>query len=106
MMHSQLRIRFRSGLTSSIGGMMRLRDKDLDFARKHIEYHSSSDFFPDVNEFSALWAMWDEVKKQLLARDVQSMGEPPLQMAAPKANGGYRIVHQLNPLDALTYTAL
>jgi hypothetical protein len=84
----------------------RLSELDVEFARLHIEHYYSSDFYPDVLEFEAIWAGWDYVKDQLCSKDVTTMGEPPLAMAAPKSGGGYRVVHQLHPFDALVYTAM
>lgn len=84
----------------------RLQPEELEFARRHIQNFYSSDFFPDVPEFDAVWAAWDEVRDYLENRSVENLGQPPLIMAAPKSGGGYRVVHQLHPLDALVYTAL
>lgn len=84
-----------------------LNEGSLDFAKAHIEAYYDSDFFPKRDEYEALWASWDEVKKHLLARNVESVAiEPPRAMPARKSRGGYRIVHQLEPINALVYTAL
>jgi hypothetical protein len=84
-----------------------LKEASLDFAKAHIEAYYDSDFFPKRDEYVAIWASWNEVKKYLLSLNVEKMPiEPPRSMPAPKARGGYRIVHQLEPLNALTYTAL
>lgn len=87
--------------------MTRLTDDSVEFARTHIEAFYDSDFFPKRDEFEALWACWDDVKSHLLNVNVEKMAIlPPRSMPAPKARGGYRIVHQLEPLNAITYTAL
>ena len=85
---------------------VRLDEKELEFARNHIKRFYASDFFPDVPEFEAIWASWPSFKEALKARSVSSLGHPPLLMAAPKSGGGYRLIHQLQPYDALIYTAL
>lgn len=84
----------------------KIEDANLEFARKHIERFYASDFYPDVPEFEAVWAAWGEVKALLTSSPVAKLGDAPLLRAAPKSGGGYRVVHQLQPLDALLYTAL
>ncbi len=78
----------------------------LNFARNHVQAFYASDFFPDADEFDALWAGWDQVLDFYTKADVASLGTTPEDMSCAKASGGYRIVHQLLPLDTLTYTAL
>jgi hypothetical protein len=80
-------------------------DANLEFARQHVEHFYASDFFPDPPEFEAIWAYWPDSKAVLIKRNLADMGEPPMSMAAPKSGGGYRVVHQLQPLDTLTFTA-
>jgi len=47
------------------------------------------------------------VLKLLLTIDVDNYApKSPFISAAPKPNGGYRVVHQLDPMDSLIYTAL
>ena len=48
-----------------------LTDASLDFARAHIEAYYDSDFFPKRDEFVALWACWDDVKKHLGSMHVE-----------------------------------
>ncbi len=87
--------------------MTRLTEESLDFAKAHIEGFYDSDFFPKLSEYEALWSQWSEVRTFLSATNVEKLSNnPPRSMAAPKARGGYRIVHQLEPLDAIVYTAL
>jgi hypothetical protein len=85
---------------------IKLEDEELEFARNHIRKFYASDFFPDVPEYEAIWAAWTSFKETLKAKSVSSLGQPPLIMAAPKSGGGYRLVHQLQPHDAIAYTAL
>jgi hypothetical protein len=84
----------------------KLEEANLEFARKHVEHYYASDFYPDPPDFEAIWAAWPDVKKLLIERNVPDMGDSPMTMAAPKSGVGYRVVHQLQPLDTLTYTAL
>lgn len=84
-----------------------LTENSLNFAKEHIRKYYDSDFYPKPFEFVALWHNWDEVKEYLLSREVNSVPiSTPRTFAAPKPNENFRIVHQLEPLEALTYTAL
>jgi reverse transcriptase-like protein len=87
--------------------MPRLSPASVEFAGTHITHFWDSDFFPKPFEFSALWASWSEVLQYLTSRDVSELPvKAPRIMAAPKPGGSFRVVHQLDPIDTLTYTAL
>ncbi|HVY23723.1 MAG TPA: RNA-directed DNA polymerase [Steroidobacteraceae bacterium] len=84
-----------------------ISEASLDFARSHFEKYYDSDFFPKPNEFEALWHFWSEVKKELMSRNISKLFvTPPTTMTISKPKGGFRVVHQLEPLDALVYTAV
>ncbi|MGF6369675.1 hypothetical protein OKW40_002425 [Paraburkholderia sp. RAU6.4a] len=84
-----------------------LTDESLDFARAHITTFYDTDFYPKPFEYSALWYFWDEVKEHLKKTQPNELFVgPPKAIAWPKARGGYRVVHQLEPLDAIVYVAL
>lgn len=86
---------------------MVLTDASLEFARNHIIAFYDTDFYPKPFEFYALWHSWAEVKSYLLATPLASAHTTnPRVLPWAKARGGYRIVHQLEPLDSLIYTAL
>jgi hypothetical protein len=79
----------------------------LDFARDHITKYYDSDFFPKPIEFEALWHQWPEVKAELKSKNVGKLWvTPPRALTIAKPKGGFRVVHQLEPLDAVVYTAL
>jgi hypothetical protein len=83
-----------------------LSTKSLDFALAHIRHYYDTDFFPRTEEFLAIAYHWEEVKKHLLEADMDGiLSAAPLAEAWPKVRGGYRVVHRLEPLDALIYTA-
>ena len=87
--------------------MSKLTEESLDFAKEHIEKYYDSDFFPKPFEFEAIWHNWEEVKNELSGKNIDKLWVfPPRSMPAVKANGTYRIVHQLEPVDAIIYTAL
>jgi hypothetical protein len=85
---------------------MKLNESQLGFAREHIKHFYASDFFPDADEYAAVWAGWDEVLSHYQDTGATSVATTPEDIACGKATGGFRIVHQLQPLDTLTYTAL
>lgn len=87
--------------------MSKLTEESLDFAKTHIEKYYDSDFFPKPFEFEAIWHNWAEVKNELSGKNVEKIWVfPPFTLPAIKANGTYRIVHQLEPVDAVIYTAM
>ncbi|KVE92786.1 hypothetical protein WJ01_00990 [Burkholderia vietnamiensis] len=84
-----------------------LTDESLDFAKAHITAFYDTDFYPKPFEYGALWYFWSEVKAYLLkAQSNELFAGLPRAIAWPKARGGYRVVHQLEPLDAIVYIAL
>lgn len=84
-----------------------LTDDSLDFARQHISAFYDTDFYPKPFEYGALWYFWDDVKEHLLkTKENELFSGLPRSIAWPKARGGYRVVHQLEPLDAIVYIAL
>ena len=87
--------------------MARLNRESLEFAKNHIIHFYDSDFFPKPYEYQALWANWDEVVTHLTCHEIDDYSiEQPRVFAAPKPNRTFRVVHQLDPINTLTYTAL
>jgi hypothetical protein len=81
--------------------------ESLEFAKTHIQNFYDSDFFPKPFEYEALWHCWNDVVKELTSRNVTKLPiKPPISLSAPKPDGTYRIVHQLDPLNSIIYTAL
>jgi hypothetical protein len=94
-------------LKKGVDIMTILTDRSLEFAKEHISKYYDSDFFPKPIEFEALWHAWDEVKRELVSRNVgKLLVSLPRAMTIAKPKGGFRVVHQLEPLDAIAYTAL
>ena len=86
---------------------MKLTDEALEFAKKHITKYWDSDFFPKSEIFDKLWTVWPSIKSFLLDNDVLELDTTiPQIYAVPKPKGGYRIVHRLEPINAIIYTAL
>jgi hypothetical protein len=73
-----------------------LTEDALEFAKEHISKYYDSDFFPKSDEFEAIWHNWEEIKKHLMAMNIQKFWvSPPRVMTAKKPKGGFRVVHQL-----------
>jgi hypothetical protein len=84
---------------------MNITEEALEFSKAHIINFYDSDFFRKPFEFKAINANWDEIKSFYLSMDRYTTNNL-IKMAAPKPKGGFRVVHQLDPLDCLLYTAL
>lgn len=79
----------------------------LDFALRHISHYYDTDFFPRAEEFLAIEYSWDEVKDYILESDLEHiLSATPLVEPWPKTRSGFRIVHRLEPIDSIVYTAL
>ena len=91
-----------------IGGVKtKLSETAVNWAKKHIQNFYDSDFFYKPFEFDGLWANWNEVSEHLTHKDIQSfVVKKPIFYPAPKKGVGFRIVHQLDPIDSLVYTSL
>lgn len=87
--------------------MSKLTRESLEFAKNHIRKFYDSDFFPKPFEFDALYANWDEVVTHLTCNEVSGYTvEQPRTFASIKPNRTFRVVHQLDPINTLIYTAL
>lgn len=80
-----------------------LTDQSLDFSRRHLTAYYDTDFFPKPLEFESILFHWDELKA--LPRNQLAQTVPPIAMPWKKPRGGYRVVHQMDPLDVICYTA-
>jgi hypothetical protein len=87
--------------------MFHLKGSSLEWALKHLGRFYASDFFPRPFEFAAISEQWADIKAHLLALDLHSyVPQTPIMSLALKPNGTFRVVHQLDPIDSLIYTAL
>jgi hypothetical protein len=86
--------------------MAYVTDAALEFALKNVTNYGDSDFFPRPFDYRAITANWQEVKNHLLSIDIrkQQIFRPTI-FAALKPSDSFRIVHQLDPLNHLIYTA-
>jgi hypothetical protein len=84
-----------------------INEKSLEWARTHLIRFGDNDFFPAAFEFGVLASKWNEIKPQLLAINLATHEpRPPLVRFAPRRDGAFRILHRLDPIDSLIYTAL
>lgn len=91
-----------------IGGFcVKLSTKSVDFARNHIKSYYDSDFYVKPFEFSGIWANWKEISDYITTTEIEDFKiSNPIVLPSPKPKGGYRIVHQLDPISSIIYTAL
>ena len=87
--------------------MTSIKENALEWAFKHLTRYYDSDFYPKSFEFEAIASNWNSVKDFIISLDLKEYTpKSPFISLAPKANGTYRIVHKLDPIDSLIYTAL
>jgi hypothetical protein len=79
----------------------------LDWALTHINRFGDTDILPVPFEFEAIAHAWTVLRTSLAACDLGALKlRPPRRYLVPKPGGGFRVAVQLDPLDALSYTAL
>lgn len=84
-----------------------LDDVSLTWALTHIEKYGDSDFLPLPFEFKAIRHGWLDLLPHLKSFDL-SVYRPkvPRRMLVLKPTLDFRIINQLDPVDAILYTAL
>lgn len=79
----------------------------LDWALTHVKKFGDTDIFPVPFEFDAIAHAWTALKGELASRDLEVLRiRSARRFLVPKPGGGFRAAVQLDPLDALIYTAL
>jgi hypothetical protein len=87
--------------------MYKLQETSVEWALLHVMNYYDSDFFPRLFEFDAIKRDWTNIKAAILNIDLEKYApKNPFIFLALKPNGNYRVVHQLDPLDSIIYTAL
>ena len=87
--------------------METVEEQHLEWARKHLQKYSHSNFFPRIFEYQAIFHNWPNVKEYILSLDLSSyVPTAATTYLAYKYNRTYRAVHQLEPIDTIIYTAL
>ena len=83
-----------------------INEQSIEWAKRHLLKFGGSDVFPPAEDYKALSANWEEVKSYVLNLDLQSyVPKAPYLAFANKADGTYRAVHELDPIDTLIITA-
>ena len=78
----------------------------LDWAISHITRHGDTDLFPVPFEYAVIGHKWSAFRESLAQTDLgKTKLGPHNTFAVPKMQFGFRIAHQLDPLDTLLYTA-
>jgi reverse transcriptase-like protein len=84
-----------------------LSSDSLDWALTHISRFGDTDIFPVPFEFDALKHGWSWIKAELEKIDLADYGtRGTRRMLVPKPGAGFRVVTQLDPIDALIYAAI
>ena len=79
----------------------------LDWAIQHVGRHGDTDIFPVPFEYGVLAEQWDSTKAHLAKTHIgKAKMRPHLVFEVPKMAFGFRIAHQLDPLDSLLYAAM
>ena len=86
---------------------MNLKDTSLEWALRHLNKYYDSDFYPKPFEYEAINSYWTEVKRYIQNLDLSNyVPKTPFTSLAFKSKGTFRVVHQLEPIDAIIFTAL
>jgi hypothetical protein len=87
--------------------MDKLSPGSLDWALKHVSRFGDTDLLPVPIEYDAIAHSWGWLRDELAALDLAEYHVGPAQRyLVPKPDGGFRVVTQLDPIDALVYTAM
>ena len=79
----------------------------LDRVLTHISRFGDTDIFPVPFEFDALKEGWSWIKAELEKIDLADYGTRVMRrMLVPKPGAGFRVVTQLDPIDALIYAKI
>jgi len=98
----------QSHITARGSGKLVSVSKDaLRFAIANVRNFYDSDFFPTLGDYRAIQSLQADTVDHLSAIDLSKYSpKEPRIAAAPKPGGGFRVVHQLHPLDHIIYTAV
>jgi hypothetical protein len=87
--------------------MYHLQETSLEWSLLHLTNYYDSDFFPRLFEFEAIKRDWTNIKSYLRDLDLEKYApKSPVIYLALKPNNNYRVVHQLDPIDSILYSAL
>jgi len=79
----------------------------LDWANTHIERYGDTDVLPVPFEFEAMRRCWTKARSYLGDLDLDGYStRASRQFLFPKSVSSFRVAKQLDPVDALIYTAM
>lgn len=81
---------------------MILTDEALEFSKEHILKHGVSNFLFSGFEFKIIFDNWEQVKNKITNEKVYNVET----FSVKKPNGGYRIIHSLDPINLIQYIAM
>src|SRR5712691_11794845 len=87
--------------------MDKISHSSLDWASTHIERYGDTDVLPVPFEFEAIRHCWTKMRAYLDNLDLEAYPtRASRQFLFPKAISSFRVAKQLDPVDALVYTAM
>jgi Reverse transcriptase (RNA-dependent DNA polymerase) len=87
--------------------VFKLSEAAVDSALNHLESFGDTDIFPPAFEIAAIRHGWGPVKEWILKQDLDSWQQRTgRRCLAPKGRYGFRVVTQLDPIEAIIWTAL
>lgn len=87
--------------------MDKLTPDSLDWALKHISKFGDTDLLPVPFEYEAVAHSWGWLRDEIMGVELADYRVGPAQRyLVPKPGRGFRVVTQLDPIDALVYTAM
>ncbi len=87
--------------------MLKLSKDSLYWSIKHFSIYPDTNVIPYIFEYKVLNYFQDDFKKYLHKKDILQWSTRPLRRClVPKHRYGFRIVTQLDPIDAIIYSSL
>ena len=84
-----------------------LSEDSLEWTKNHLQKFYDGDIFPKPFEFYAIWSDWQDIKTELQSLNLYKYNTGATRiMAVPKSSSGFRISHQLDPIDTIVYFSL
>lgn len=85
---------------------MKLESEAIKWGVEHVQRFWVSDFFPHAVSREALRVNAQKLTEALVGTDISTYGfTASVPIAVPKATTGFRIAHDLNPIDAIVYAS-
>lgn len=87
--------------------MDNLSNESIEWSISHIRRYGDTDLLPVPFEYDAIKHSWSYLRNEIANIDLSSYEcRPYRRFLVPKQFSGYRVAIQLDPIDAIIYTAL